>query len=61
MLRRDTFTVMEGDTGDDFSGQIFVDILVIRSTAIEQQMVDLNFTVSSTATSMCQSIILLIC
>jgi hypothetical protein len=53
MLRRDTFTVFEDDPGFDSSVLIFVDIVVIRSPTIDRQMVDLDFTISSTATSMC--------
>ena len=52
-LRRDTFIVFEDDPGFDSSVLIFVDIVVIRSPTIDQQMVDLDFTVSSTASSMC--------
>ena len=52
MLRRDTFTVLEGDTGFESYVLIFVDIVIIRSPMIGQQMVDLDFTVSSSATSM---------
>ena len=52
-LRRDTFIVFEDDPGFDSSVLIFVDIVVIRNPMIYQQMVDLDYTVSSTATSMC--------
>ena len=52
MLRRDTFTVTEGDPGFDSSVLIFVDIV---NQMIRQQMIDVNFTISSTATSMYQS------
>ena len=48
MLRRDMFTVLEGDTGFESYVLIFVDIVIIRSP---MQMVDLDFTVSSSATS----------
>ena len=41
----------EGDPGFDSSVLIFVDFV---NPTIGQQMVDLNFTVSSTATSMYQ-------
>ena len=51
ILRRNTFTVTEGDPGFDSSVLIFVDFV---NPMIGQQMVDLNFTVSSTATSMYQ-------
>ena len=53
------FTVTEEDTGFDSSVLIFVDIISSRSTTIEQQMIDLNFTVSSTAISMCPQTICL--
>ena len=54
MLRRDTFTVTEGDPGFDSSVLIFVDIV---NSTIGQQMVDLDFNVLSvTATSMYQSV-----
>ena len=51
ILRRNTFNVTEGDPGFDSSVLIFVDFV---NPMIGQQMVDLNFTVSSTATSMYQ-------
>ena len=49
------FTVIEGNPGFDSSVLIFVDIV---NPMIEQQMVDLDFNVSSTATatSMYQSV-----
>ena len=53
MLRRNMYTVTEEDPGFDSSVLIFVDVIVIRSSAIG---IDLNFTVSSsTAISMYQS------
>jgi hypothetical protein len=51
-LRKGMFTVTEEDPGFDSSVLIFVDVV---SPTIGQPMVDLNFTVSSTATSMYQS------
>ena len=45
------FTVTEGDPGFDSSVLIFVDFV---NPTIGQQMVDLNFTVLSTATSIYQ-------
>ena len=54
MLRRDTFTVTEGDPGFNSSVLIFVDIV---NPTIGQQMVDLDFNVLSvTAISMYQSV-----
>ena len=47
MLRRDTFTVIEGDPGFNSSVLIFVDIV---NSTIGQQMVDLDFNVFSTPT-----------
>ena len=47
MLRRGTFTVIEGDPGFDSSVLIFVDIV---NQTIEQQMIYVDFTVLSTAT-----------
>ena len=47
MLRRDTFTVIEGDPGFNSSVLIFVDIV---NSTIGQQMVDLDFNVLPTPT-----------
>ena len=47
------FTVTEGDPGFNSSVLIFVDIV---NPTIGQQMVDVHFDVSSTATSMYQSV-----
>ena len=52
MLRRGTFTVIEGDPGFDSSVLIFVDIV---NRPIEQQMIYVDFTVLSIATGMYQS------
>ncbi len=56
MLRKSLFTVTEEDPGFDSSVLIFVDVV---NPTIEQPMVDLNFTVSSTATSMYQSALII--